>query len=260
MSVFWRFRVLLFYTSVTIITMIFCIAFFIAAKIFNISYDKKYSIAIVFSYLFIYCGKLICGLNYSVSGLEKLPSEPSIVLANHQSFWDNVFMQIIIPKHSWIIKKELFNIPFFGWGLKMVDPVAVNRTDSSSVKQILREGQQKLQAGLWLIIFPESTRLRPEQSTNFKPSALRLAIAQKVPVVLMAHNAGVYWPKGFWVVRPGTIQVKIIDVITKKEVEESNVRDLTQRAEHIINTEKQILFEQAVKKHNITTDYEILRK
>ena len=112
-------------------------------------------------------------------------------------------MQLIIPKHSWFDKRELFNIPFFGWGLKMVDPIAVPRRNNISIKQILREGQKKkLQDGLWLIVFPESTRLRPEQSTKFKPSAIRLEVTEKVPIVLMAHNAGVYWPKGFWINKP----------------------------------------------------------
>jgi len=201
----------------------------------------------VFSYSFIWLVRVICGLKYNVSGLEKLPKEPSIVLANHQSFWDNVFMQLIIPEHSWILKRELFKIPFFGWGLKMVDPIAVDRQDSLSVKQILREGQIKLQNGLWLIIFPESTRLKPDQITKFKPSAVKLASIAKVPIVLMAHNAGVYWPKGFWIKKSGTIQVKIIGVIQAASIEENDVRRITEQVQEVINAEKQILFENATK-------------
>ena len=242
---FWRFRVLFFYATVSILTIVFFMLFFILSKIFDATYHIKYKVAIFYSYSFIWCAKIICGLKYHVSGLEKLPQEPCVVLANHQSFWDNVFMQLIIPKHSWIVKRELFNIPFFGWGLKMVDPIAVDRGDNISVKQILREGQKKLQDGLWLIVFPESTRLRPEQSTKFKPSAIRLAVTEKVPIVLMAHNAGVYWPKGFWINKPGTIQVKIIDVIAKDQMEECDVRELTEHIGQVINTEKQALFEQS---------------
>lgn len=243
----WNLRVLCFYGVVTIFTIVFVTAFLLPLKFLNFKYHIKYKLAEIFSYIFIFIAKYICGLKYSVSGLHKLPQGPCVVLANHQSFWDNVFMQIIIPQHSWIIKRELFKIPFFGWGLKIMDPIAVDRSDNISVKQILREGQKKLRNGLWVIIFPESTRLRPDQHTKFKPSAIKLASMAKVPIVLMAHNAGVYWPKGFWVKKPGTIQVKIIDVIPVEEVSNLDVRALTEKTEQIINSEKQILFEQSLK-------------
>lgn len=242
----WRLRVLSFYFVITIFTSIFVLSMYIPIKIFKINYSAKYKLAVLFSKIFIWLSKIICGLNYKVTGLDKLPKVPSVVLANHQSFWDNVIMQIIIPEHSWIIKKELFKIPFFGWGLKLMDPVAVDRKDNLSVKQILKEGQAKLQNGLWLIIFPESTRLRPEQTAKFKPSAIKLAVMTEVPMVLMAHNAGVYWPKGFWIKRSGTIDVKIITVVwPDKSDEKHDVRSLTEKIETIINTEKQVLFERA---------------
>lgn len=245
---FWRIRVLAFYLTVTIFTVTFVSSILIPLKLFDVKYHIKYKAATIFSYIFIWLAKIICGLDYKVVGLEKLPKTASIVLANHQSFWDNVFMQIIIPEHSWIIKRELFKIPFFGWGLKIVDPIAVDRKDNISVKQILREGQKKLTKGLWLVIFPESTRLRPEQTTKFKPSAVKLALMTKVPLVLIAHNAGVYWPKGFWIKRPGVIQVKIVSVIFPELTEEKqDVRSLTETIEKLINTEKQILFERAIK-------------
>jgi 1-acyl-sn-glycerol-3-phosphate acyltransferase len=243
----WRLRVLSFYIIISILCIVFFLGSYIPIKIFNVKYHTKYKFAVIFSHAFIWLAKSICGLKYDISGLEKLPAVPCIVLANHQSFWDNVLMQLIIPEHSWVIKKELFNIPFFGWGLKLFDPIAVDRTDNASVNQILREGQKKLQNGLWLIIFPESTRLRPEQETKFKPSAVKLASIAKVPIVLMAHNAGVYWPKGFWIKKPGTIKVKIIDIIPREDIEKFDVRFITEQAQQVINTEKQVLFEQATK-------------
>lgn len=243
----WRLRVLFFYITTSIFCILLFLGSYLTIKTFNIQYRAKYQIAVIFSQVFIWLAKSICGLKYHISGLDKLPAEPCVVLANHQSFWDNVLMQLIIPEHSWVIKKELFNIPFFGWGLRLFDPIAVDRADHASVGHILREGQKKLQQGLWLIIFPESTRLRPEQSTKFKPSAIKLASIAKVPIVLMAHNAGVYWPKGFWIKQPGTIQVKIIEVISKEDLEKFDVRIITEQAQQTINTEKQILLEQATR-------------
>lgn len=245
---FWRIRVLAFYLLLAVFTTIFFILCYIPITFFNVNYNIRYGIGVTFSYVFIWLARIVCGLKYSVSGLDKLPAVPSIVVSNHQSFWDQIFVQLIIPKHSWVLKKELFNIPLIGWGLRMVKPVAVDRNANISVRQILKEGAEKINSGLWLIIFPEATRLRPDQIGRYKPSAAKLASDVKVPIVMMAHNAGVYWPKGFWIKKPGTIQVKIIDVIPVSEVVKYDARELTDKMEQIINREKKILFEQTFEK------------
>ncbi|MCC8372360.1 MAG: 1-acyl-sn-glycerol-3-phosphate acyltransferase [Rickettsia endosymbiont of Pseudomimeciton antennatum] len=244
---FWRLRVLTFYALLAIFTITFFLICYIPVTFFNINYYIRYRIGFIFSYVFIWLARIFCGLKYQVFGLDKLPASPSIVLSNHQSCWEQIFVQLIIPEHSWVLKKELFNIPLFGWGLEMVKPIAVDRNANISVGQILREGQEKIKSGLWLVIFPESTRFKPEQNAKFKPSAVKLASLAKVPIVMMAHNAGVYWPKGFWIEKPGVIQVKIIDVIPVEEIEQSDVRQLTEKIEQVINNEKQILFEQTYK-------------
>lgn len=246
LSMFWRLRILMFYALLAIFTSIFFIICYVPVTFFKVNYNIRYKIGVIFSYAFIWLARICCSLRYQVSGLEKLPSGPSILVANHQSFWEQVYMQLIIPKHSWVLKKELFKIPLFGWGLRMVKPIAVDRNSNISVGQILKEGQQKLQSGLWLIIFPESTRVTPEKTVKFKPSAAKLATLVKVPIVMMAHNAGAYWPKGFWIKKPGTIQVKIIDVIPIEEIARTDARELTEKMEQMINKEKQLLFEQTL--------------
>jgi len=244
---FWHLRVLIFYALLAIFTFTFFLICYIPVRFFNVNYYIRYRIGVIFSYVFIWLAKTCCGLKYCVLGLDKLPSVPSILLSNHQSFWEQIFVQLIIPEHSWVLKKELFNIPLFGWGLKMVKPIAVDRNANISVNQILKEGQEKIKSGLWLIIFPESTRFRPEQTAKFKPSAAKLASLAKVPIVMMAHNAGVYWPKGFWIKKSGTIQIRIIGVIPADEVIDCDARELTDKIELLINTEKQILYEAAIK-------------
>jgi 1-acyl-sn-glycerol-3-phosphate acyltransferase len=206
----------------------------------KLSYNFRYKIAEYFSYIFIFLCKYIAGLNYTIEGMEKLPNTPSIVLLNHQSFWDNLIVQLFIPQHSWVLKRELFNMPLLGWGIKMLEPIDVDRSDHISVNKILREGQKKLSNGLWVIIFPEATRCRPGSMTRFKPSAVKLASMAKVPIIMVAHNAGMFWPKGLWI-KPGHIHVKIIDIIEIDEIISSETRELTTKIENIIHAEKQIL-------------------
>ncbi len=238
----WNARVAVFYSVVFVFVSILC-SLCLISTLLGFGYGWKYSICAHFSSAFIIAARLICGLKYKVEGLEKLPNTPSVLLSNHQSFWENIFVQVIIPRHSWVIKREMFNIPLFGWCLKLMDPIAVDRQDKNSVKDILKKGVEKLNLGLWLIIFPESTRLRPHQSSKLKPSAIKLAMIAKVPMVIMVHNAGLYWPKGVWIKKPGTIRVKIVEVMEPKQVADIDVRVVTQRVEEVMNYQKGLLLD-----------------
>jgi len=241
MDIIWRLRILLFYLLISAFTIVAFLIIVLPLTFIQISYKHKYKIAIIFSNVFIYLAKYICGLKYKVSGLEKLSSPPYVVVANHQSFWENVFMQIIFPEHTWVIKRELFNIPFFGWGFRLVDPIAIDRSRSNSINQILEQGQQKLLSKQCLIIFPEGTRILPHQTTKFKASAAKLTLLAKVPLVIMVHNAGLFWPKGFWLKKPGTIEVKIVEVMQIEQLKNYDARSLTAYIEEVINREKQKL-------------------
>lgn len=136
-------------------------------------------------------------------------------------------MQIIFPVHSWVLKKELFDIPLFGWGLRTLDPIAIDRTNSNSVKQILIDGQKKIGQGLPIVFFPEGGTVPVEKNARFKPSVAKLVLNTRVPIVLMAHNSGLFWPKGFWLKQPGLITVKILEVVTVERYKDFDVRTLT---------------------------------
>lgn len=240
----WRIRILAFYTLISLIITFFFIIICPPVKIFSISYHWRYKFSVILSKIFIYSMWLICGIKFKVTGIEKLPNDgkPYLVLSNHQSFWENFFMQLIIPKHSWVIKKELFNIPFFGWCLKLLKPIAVDRNNSNSIIQIMHEGANKINSGLSIIIFPESTRIKVDRDVKFKPSAAKLAIETKTPIVLLAHNAGLIWPKGFWFKSSGIIKISIIEYMSTEHVAQfKGARELTDYIENKINKEKNLL-------------------
>lgn len=238
MKIIWHIRVTVFFIIIFILSFIAWFAG-ITTKVLSLSYKSRYNIGVFLAYLFVnFACKIILGLTYKVYGKELLPKVPSIAMSNHQSFWENMFMGLLIPRQSWVIKKELLNIPFFGTGLATLDPIVVDRRVDTSVRQILEKGQKKLKSGLWIVFFPEATRLKPHEYKKFKPSGVKLAIASKVPIVLIAHNSGLFWPKGLWIKKPGTITVKIIKTIYPEEFEGKDVRDLTNEIEEIINKNK----------------------
>jgi 1-acyl-sn-glycerol-3-phosphate acyltransferase len=226
----WRARVLGFYILIALVTTLHVIPMLLFHWS---SYRARYKIAISYAWSFVFLLKYICGMDYEIDGLENIPDGPAVVLANHQSFWDNMIMPMIFPMQTWVIKRELFKIPIFGLGLKIIDPIAVDRTKTTSVSQIIDDGTKKLKKGLWVVIFPESTRLRPGQTVPFKASGAKLAHMNGVPIIPVAHNAGTLWPKGFWIERPGVIKLKIGAPVYYKE--NQSARELNCYVENWIN-------------------------
>ena len=155
--------------------------------------------------------KLCCRIDFKVEGLAALPDEPSVVLSNHQSAWETILFQKIFPGQSYLLKKELLWIPFFGWGLAANEPIAIDRSKKTkALKQLIAQGKERLKRGRWIIVFPEGTRMPVGQPGEFQAGGAYIACKAGVPVVPVAHNAGVFWSKGnAFGKKPGTVQVVI---------------------------------------------------
>jgi 1-acyl-sn-glycerol-3-phosphate acyltransferase len=152
-----------------------------------------------------------CRLSYVVSGVENIPGRgPAIVCAKHQSTWETFALQRIFPSQIWVAKRELLWIPFFGWGLALMKPIAIKRgTGRAAVMQLIRQGKARLQEGLWVIIFPEGTRVSPGETGRYRIGGAVLAEHSGYPIVPVAHNAGEFWPRHSFIKHPGIIQVRI---------------------------------------------------
>jgi 1-acyl-sn-glycerol-3-phosphate acyltransferase len=117
---------------------------------------------------------------------------------------------LIFPPQVWVLKRELLWIPFIGWGLKLLRPIAINRGEGHrAVNQVIDQGKARLRDGLWIIIFPEGTRVVAGETRKFGVSGAMLAIAAGKCVVPLSHNAGTFWPRRGIVKKPGTIRVVI---------------------------------------------------
>ena len=234
----WKMRVLCFYLSLIVISPMF-LPILIVTKYLNISDRNFYAMCKFYANMFIYANKYICGIDFTIKGLENIPTEKTLILANHQSFWDNLFMPAIFPRQSWIVKRELLDVPLFGPGLRMTNPIAIDRNNMFSVKEIIKQGVEKFKAGLWVVLFPEGTRVHPEQTRKLKPSGVKLAQTAGVPILMVAHNSGLFWPtRGFWLKKPGTIEVVISEPISSEECISSDTRDLNTKVEKWLNENK----------------------
>ncbi|MGV7235144.1 MAG: lysophospholipid acyltransferase family protein [Nitrosomonadaceae bacterium] len=171
---------------------------------------NRYRVTSGWAHIMLFLTRVICGVHYQVLGIENIPKTPSIVLSKHQSAWETLAFQQIFPPQVWVLKKELLHIPFFGWGLAMTSPIAINRSlGRTALKQIVRQGRDRLKKGLWIVIFPEGTRIDPGKKGKYGIGGAWLATNTGVSVVPVAHNAGVLWGKNSFIKFPGTITVSI---------------------------------------------------
>ena len=155
-------------------------------------------------------GKLLCGLDYVIEGRENIPETPSVVMIKHSSVFEAYAQTTIFPEQAWVLKRELFWIPIFGWGLARMKPIAINRkAGRSAVKQVIRQGKDRLARGIWVTVFPEGTRVAPGKTSKYGISGAALAREAGVPIVPVAHNAGDFWPRRSVLKRPGLIRVCI---------------------------------------------------
>lgn len=152
----------------------------------------------------------VCGIRYRVLGAENIPDEPCIVLAKHESAWETLVFQVILPPQVWVIKRELLWIPFFGWGLAMLSPIAIDRTDGRrALRQTLEQGRARLMQGFSIVVFPEGTRSAPGARGTYQAGGALLATQTGAPVLPIAHNAGDHWPRNSFLKRPGIVTISI---------------------------------------------------
>ena len=162
--------------------------------------------------------KVFCGIDFKVEGKENLNVvDTAIILSKHQSTWETLALHSFTPYVRWVFKRELMVIPVFGWALALTDPIAINRgAGRAAIKQLIKEGKKKLNAGKWIVLFPEGTRTQPGKTRKFKIGGALLAEKSGYPVIPIAHNAGEFWPKHSFIKWPGTISVVIGPPIESK--------------------------------------------
>lgn len=153
---------------------------------------------------------LTCGIKVQVDGLENVPQTPCVILSKHQSTWEVFFLQRLFMPVSTILKQELLKIPFFGWGIRLMHPIAIDRSNPRhAMKQVMQQGKQRLDEGNRVVIYPEGSRIPFGKIGKYGRSGAALAIAAGVPIIPVAHNAGYCWPARQLMKRPGTIHVII---------------------------------------------------
>lgn len=199
----------LFYTAYTIVTIVWGTLSILIGWLLPYRLRFRFIIGI-WTRMVLLLLRLICGIRHEVHGLEHIPDEPCILFCKHESTWETLALQSMFSPQATLIKRELLNIPFFGWAFRLLRPIAINRKEPrAALKQLIREGRDRLNNGVWVLLFPEGTRTAPGEVKPFQMGGSVLAASADQPVLVIAHNAGSFWPAREFIKQPGTVQVRI---------------------------------------------------
>ena len=225
-------RSLLFYIGQIISTILIAPIGIIA---FPLDFKKRYYLITRWAVFNLWWLKICCNITYEIKGKDNIPGKPCIVMSKHQSAFETLALQQIFIPQVWILKKELLQIPIYGWGLASMQPIAINRDSTiKSFRQIADQGCERLKKGYWVIIFPEGTRVAPNKKKKYLPGGGMLAEKSGAQVVPVAHNAGRLWPRNSMIKKPGLITIKIGPVI---ESENKSAKEITNEVENWIEKE-----------------------
>jgi 1-acyl-sn-glycerol-3-phosphate acyltransferase len=159
-------------------------------------------------------GTWILGIRNRVQGMENLPQgakDPAVLLVKHQSTWETFVMPAIMPHPlAYVFKKELLRVPFFGWAMGRLDMIHIDRKQKArAFAKVVQQGRRLMAEGVWVIMFPEGTRIERGEVGEYKTGGTRLAIAAGVPVIPIAVTSARCWPRKAFVKRPGTVDISI---------------------------------------------------
>ena len=156
----------------------------------------------------------LAGTQSRIEGMENLPEGPFILAPKHQSFWDTIAFFPYLSDPVYILKRELMWIPFFGWYVGKMRMIPINRgSRSKALKQALDVAQLRMAENRQLIIYPEGTRRSPGAEPAYKWGIAEIYATLGVPVVPVAHVAGLYWPRRKFMRYPGVIHARFLPAI-----------------------------------------------
>ena len=190
---------------ISVILISFCGIFLIFSN-----YEVRYRILSKWAVFCIWWLKVTLNISFKVIGTEHIDKPPFVIASNHQSTWETLGFQTILPPHTWVLKKELLWIPIFGWAISLLKPIIIDRGDKlKAIKKVITQGKDRLNKGISVVIFPEGTRQPVTKLGDYQNGAVAIAKGSGFDILPIYHDAGKLWPKGSFIKKPGVITVSI---------------------------------------------------
>lgn len=209
-------RSIIFWALIITCTLLYGILGIFLLPFGNQSFATK--ICLVWSKVFCKALEVICKVKVELIDEQNVPKQACIVAMKHQSAWETIYFMNYFTSPAFILKKELLKIPIFGWYVRMLKMIAIDRAGGASMlKQMSSAAKEIIKDGRKIVIFPEGTRVRPGQSVNYKSGVVALyKDLEDVTILPVALNSGHAWPGKSLIIQGGTIRVKFLKPISGK--------------------------------------------
>jgi 1-acyl-sn-glycerol-3-phosphate acyltransferase len=218
------------FTSLLFVTTIAFGVAVLASALMPLGIEQRYVIPRAWGRFETWLAKVICGIDYVVEGQENLPGVPFVSLWKHSSAWETMAQMFVVPTAAWLLKREVIWIPIVGWAVSTYRPIAINRrAGHTAVNQVVKQGRERLAAGMGVIVYPEGTRVAPGQTRKYGISGALLAVETGAPIVPIAHNSGYLWRRRSLLKQAGTIYVVIGKPIDTRGLDPREVNERAQQ-------------------------------
>ena len=198
---------MVFAIAITVLTVVWAL---VSVLTFPLPYRGRYYVVSRWNVMVRWLLRVVIGLDYRIEGAENIPAVPCIVFSRHESAWETIIFPLHFAPQTWVLKRELLWLPFFGWGLAMLAPIAIDRSaGTTALQQVVSQGRERLARGAWVVVFPEGTRVAPGARRRYKSGGATLAAATGTPVLPIALDSGDYWGRNSFIKHPGTVRVLI---------------------------------------------------
>ena len=210
---------------ISLILITFCGFFFVFS-----SFSTRQKFSSKWASFCVWWLRITLNITMHVIGQENIQKTPSVIISNHQSTWETLAFQTIFPPHTWVLKQELLWLPVFGWSLAMLKPIIINRGDKlKAIKKVIKQGAERLNSGISIVIFPEGTRQPHNQLGEYQNGGSAIAKKAGYNIIPVYHNAGSIWPKGSFIKKPGVITVVIGEVISDSTLTASELTEIVRK-------------------------------
>ncbi len=199
---------------------------------FFVSEKLSYHIATAWGLFTLKLIKYIGGVDYRITGKENIPKDACVVLSKHQSALDIFVLLAVFSPQTWVFKKELLKIPFFGWSVRATKPIPIDRSAGrKAMKDLIEIGSRKLKNGFWVVMYPEGTRVPPGERGVYKSGGIILAQRAGVDIIPVALNTGLFWKKG-----KGLQNTGVVDIVVGKKIvtKDRKTREVLEEVENSI--------------------------
>ncbi len=154
------------------------------------------------------------GLRYRAIGLDRRPKGAALYAVKHQSTWETLALPLLLGEPIYVLKRELISVPLFGWYMKRVGAIPVDRAGGAkALRAMIAAARAAAAAKRPIVIFPEGTRTAPGERRAYQPGVAALYVQLGLPVIPVAHNAGLFWGRRSFVKKPGIVTIEFLPAI-----------------------------------------------